>query len=171
VDARPVEIEQRIGSRSVTIHLIRHAEAGSRRAWAAPDELRPLTPAGAARAERIAEELAGDGIARVLSSPYVRCVQSVEPLAARLGLEVELSGVLAEGARARAVRELVARLAAEDGTVALCSHGDVIPELLAGLARRGVLVDEDGRCPKGSRWALEVADGAVVRARYLGDGS
>ena len=60
-----------------------------------------------------------------MSSPYTRCVETVEPLAAELGLEVELDDRLAEGAGSAAAAELLQ----EDGVVA-CTHGDVIHNLL-----------------------------------------
>jgi 8-oxo-dGTP diphosphatase len=150
----------------VTIHLVRHAEAGSRRRWAGPDEARPLSDEGRRQTDHLTEQLAGTGLVRVLSSPYARCVQTVEPLAARLGLEVEPVDVLAEGSRSRDVRRLVEHLAAAGGDVALCSHGDVIPELLGALARRGVLLDPTDKCQKGSVWSLAVERGRIVRAAY-----
>lgn len=152
------------------IYLVRHAHAGSRRAWDEPDHLRPLTDKGWRRANEIASELADAGIQRLLSSRYLRCTQSFGPLAAKLGLPVQDHPALAEGATLAAGIELIESLVAADTTAALCSHGDIIPELLAGLARRGATLDPHGACPKGSVWVLETDGQVITRATYQGAG-
>ncbi|QGG94537.1 SixA phosphatase family protein [Actinomarinicola tropica] len=152
------------------LYLVRHAHAGRRDAWVGPDGHRPLSDKGRRRADELGQELADLGIARILSSPLIRCVETMEPLAARLGLSVEHDDALREGAALAAGITLVEGLAREGTVAALCSHGDVIPELLAGLARRGARLDPDGACPKGSVWVLHVRDGEVVEADYAGLG-
>jgi 8-oxo-dGTP diphosphatase len=115
--------------------LLRHASAGDRYGWSGDDRLRPLDEKGRRQAEKIAKVLGTEDVRRVVSSPLVRCVQTVEPLAAALGLDVELDDRLAEGAggSARALLE-------EDGVVA-CTHGDVIYELLGyGLKKAAYVV-------------------------------
>ncbi|HYA09016.1 MAG TPA: histidine phosphatase family protein, partial [Gaiellaceae bacterium] len=82
----------------MSVILLRHASAGDRGAWDGDDRLRPLDDEGYDQAIALPEALAGRRISRVVSSPYVRCIESVEPLAAALGLTVELDGRLAEGA-------------------------------------------------------------------------
>jgi phosphohistidine phosphatase SixA len=153
--------------RTATIHLIRHAKAGSRQDWAQPDELRPLTDAGRRQAKALAEELADAGVKRVLSSRYTRCVQTVEPLADALGLEVETHPALAEEADLAATWSLVEELAPTGA--ALCTHGNVVDAVVDRLHRRGVKLvghhKASGR--KASVWALEARrDGTVRRATH-----
>jgi 8-oxo-(d)GTP phosphatase len=147
--------------------LVRHAKAGSRGEWDGPDHRRPLSKKGKAQAARLAGQLGGRGVTRILSSPYTRCVQTVEPLAARLGLGVEESDALAEGAAEEDVAGLLASLAGE--TAVLCTHGDVIPTLLDRLARRdGLRLPPGYPCAKGSTWALHPdGGGRYTRAEYL----
>jgi broad specificity phosphatase PhoE len=115
--------------------LLRHASAGDRDHWAGDDRLRPLDEKGRRQAEKIAAALSAKEVRRIVSSPYVRCVQTVEPLAAALGLEVELDDRLAEGANGSA-RELI-----EEAGVVACTHGDVIYELLGyGLKKAQYVV-------------------------------
>jgi len=146
--------------------LVRHAKAGSRKDWDGDDRLRPLSKTGHRQADGLVPLLVGYPISRVLSSPYVRCVQTVEPLAVKLGLEVEGRPELAEGVDIdeplRVLRELMSV------TAVYCSHGDVIPALL------DVLVEEDGlrlhgpdRWPKGSTWVLEAKGHRFVSGLYL----
>ena len=103
-------------------------------------------------------------ITDVLSSPYVRCVQTVEPLADRIGLTVEIADALAEGARLDDALPIVEKYA--DTNAVLCMHGDVLPELLEHFARRGLRLPHD-RVEKGSTWALDFDDGTVTAIRYF----
>jgi phosphohistidine phosphatase SixA len=143
--------------------VVRHAKAGSRRRFDGDDRLRPLTKNGSAQAEAIASLLAHRDIARVLTSPYTRCHQTVEPLAQHLGVNVEIDERLAEGYE---WTHALALVEAATEPLALCSHGDVIGDLMHQLAARGVPLDDD-RIEKGSTWVLQVEEGEVVKARYL----
>jgi 8-oxo-dGTP diphosphatase len=143
--------------------VVRHAKAGSRRRFDGDDELRPLSKPGRAQAEGLVELLAKRELARLYTSPYVRCAQTLEPLAAHLGLAVEPDQGLAEGGDWGYALELIEQA---KRPIALCSHGDVIGDLMHHLSRRGVPLDDD-RIEKGSTWLLRVEDGEVVKARYL----
>jgi phosphohistidine phosphatase SixA len=130
------------------IVLLRHASAGERDEWDDDDRLRPLDERGHEQARLLVDALSSVRVARVLTSPYVRCVQTVEPLAAARGLAVEQADALAEGAG----RDAALALAADAGADALlCTHGDVVEALLeAGLK-------------KGAAALLETDDAARVR--------
>jgi phosphohistidine phosphatase SixA len=124
----------------VTSILVRHASAGDRADWDGDDRLRPLDPRGRRQAAELVELLQPFEVNRVVSSPYLRCVETVEPLAAALGLRIERDERLAEGA-GRAALELVR----EDGAV-WCTHGDVVRELVDhGLKKCAAVVLSDGR--------------------------
>ena len=70
---------------------MRHAHA----VWQL-DEQHALSPRGRSDAERIADLLADRNLAAIYASPYPRAVQTVEPLAARLRLEVQIEPDLRE---------------------------------------------------------------------------
>jgi 8-oxo-dGTP diphosphatase len=150
----------------MAVHLVRHADAGKRDRWHGPDEERPLTEAGRARAAALVQELSPVAPTRILSSPLVRCVETVQPLADALGLVVELHPALAEGASPDETWSLLERLVG-GRQVVLCSHGDVIPPLLERLQRRGVPIQGGGRdVAKGSVWSIEAgSDGRLANAR------
>ncbi|MGN6378919.1 MAG: SixA phosphatase family protein [Gaiellales bacterium] len=137
--------------------LVRHGNAGSREAWAGDDRLRPLDGGGRRQAAWLAGELAQARPPRLLSSPYVRCVQSLEPLARELGLAIEEHSELAEGSAGSALDDFVARIARETPGSVLCTHGDVI----------GELIGEGLPCAKGSVWAIELREGSLEPTRYL----
>jgi 8-oxo-dGTP diphosphatase len=123
------------------ILLLRHARAG-RSGQAGPDDsLRPLDEKGRRQARALPELLAAYEIRRILTSPFARCLETVEPLSAALGIAVEQRAELAEGAGDEADR-LVTSL--DDGAL-VCTHGDVIARLI-GSGRRA---------HKGSVWLLQ----------------
>jgi 8-oxo-(d)GTP phosphatase len=137
----------------VSVLLVRHAKAGDRDKWGGRDDLRPVSPKGEVQAKALVDQLADFEIERVLSSPYLRCTQTVAPLAAARGLAVEPCDDLAEG-EGPAGLALVRRLLAEPNHTVLCTHGDVVEEVLDGLG-----VDRDDFTRKGATWVLE-PDGA-----------
>ena len=136
--------------------LVRHARAGNRGRWHGDDRLRPLDSRGRRQAEAVAAALAERRVDRLVASPYDRCVQTLEPAAALLGLRIEERDELAEGASAHEVEGLVASL---DGgrAAALCTHGDVIAAVLG----------PDARAAKGSFWELEAGSGRLTPKRYV----
>jgi phosphohistidine phosphatase SixA len=146
------------------VFLVRHAKAGSRSRWDGPDQQRPLSKAGHRQAEGIAALLADCAVTRIVSSPFVRCRQTVEPLARRLGLPIEPSPSLAEGTPLTEALRLVEKVA--DEPTVLCTHGDVIEELLDHFRRVGGLRGEP-RLEKGSTWVLESDAGELTAAAYL----
>ena len=85
------------------------------------------------------------------SCPYLRCTQTVAPLAAARGLAVEPSDDLAEGAGQAGVA-LATRLVHEPAFTVLCSHGDVVEEVLDALG-----VQRDSYTRKGATWVIEEA--------------
>lgn len=135
--------------------LVRHASAGRRGRWSGDDRLRPLDERGRKQAHGLVAALLPFGIDRVCSSPYVRCVQTVGPLAAALGVGVEEREELAEGASRDAVLGLLNEL--EGATPALCTHGDIV-ELLVG---------PELALEKGAARILEVTPSAVVPGQYI----
>jgi broad specificity phosphatase PhoE len=132
----------------VSLLLIRHARAGHRDAWEGDDRVRPVDERGRAQSDGLIEALAPFRIDRIVSSPYLRCVQTVEPLAEALGLEIELDEQLG-ASRLDEVREVLERLRGEN--VAVCTHGD-LPWL------------GDRTFKKGATW---VVDDDLVPDRYI----
>lgn len=157
-----------------TIELLRHGKAVSRKSWEGPsDALRPLAPKGWGQVTALAAELGeGGALSAIYSSPLTRCLQTCEPLVERSGLAVspdprigEVAGIpVADngsawvtsswlGGRALGlVDEVVERY--QGGRVVMCSHGDVIPALLAALAGRDGVGIENVRLAKGARVTL-----------------
>jgi 8-oxo-dGTP diphosphatase len=105
----------------VPVLLVRHASAGDRDAWDGDDRARPLDERGRRQAAGLVASLAAYPIERVLTSPALRCVETVAPLAAARGLEPEAYEELSEELQATAGAELVRALDGRD--VVVCGHG------------------------------------------------
>jgi 8-oxo-dGTP diphosphatase len=146
------------------VFFIRHAKAGNREAWTDPDHLRPLTKAGWRQAQALVDLLASEECARVLSSHYARCVQTVEPLAAARGVVVEHHQALVEGAPTRAGLDLIE---SASRPLALCTHGDVMENVIGHLQQEGVDGADASLGKKGATWVLTVNGGRVSSAAYL----
>jgi 8-oxo-(d)GTP phosphatase len=147
------------------LYVVRHAKAGDRAKWRGPDRERPLTRRGRRQADRLVERFRGLEISRIVSSPFVRCVQTVEPIAARRGLAVETADELAEGADVEAATGFVGSLNARP--TLLCGHGGEIEGVIEAFRSSGANLEGIGGLAKGSVWVLERRDGDVVSARYL----
>jgi broad specificity phosphatase PhoE len=152
----------------VTVLVVRHARAGRRDKWKGDDRLRPLSRKGRIQAAELPETLApywGRSRPVLRTSPWVRCVETLQPLGAALDVEVFPEECLAEGHGSDAVALFRASLGRRP--VVLCTHGDVIEEILAKLTAEGVALPADPPSAKGSVWVFEGIRGAVTGARYL----
>jgi 8-oxo-dGTP diphosphatase len=138
--------------------LVRHAHAGERKKWSGDDALRPIDPRGQTEADGLAVVLALVEPARLFAATPLRCKQTLEPLAERLGLPIVSDSGFAEPAE---LDELPAKakLAAsrlgelrDGGTAVVCSQGKLIPPVLALL--RGEADPAQFKTPKGSGWLL-----------------
>jgi broad specificity phosphatase PhoE len=162
------------------VELVRHAKAYRRdQWWGKADRERPLTEQGMTQARRLVGQLLAQGpVTGLYSSPFVRCVQTLEPLAELSSIKIVTEPALGEastlpvhddgdawvasawlGGRAVAFLDrIVSQHAGE--RVVVCSHGDVIPAVMALLVGRDGLALENVRCRKGGRFTL-VFDGTV----------
>ena len=148
-----------------TILLVRHAVPHVPEAGGPDDHHRDLTEDGRRQAEALAAMLPRP--ARIVSSPYLRAVRTVEPLARAYGMDVETDHELrewesgleptpdfarhyaaswADPAMARpggeSLQQLSARATAAlgglGGVVVVGSHGTFIARALVGFGVRGV---------------------------------
>jgi phosphohistidine phosphatase SixA len=146
-------------------YLIRHADAGNKHHWAGPDHDRPLSPPGQLEAHGLLGRLRDYPITRILTSPAVRCQQTVAPLSQRRAVPIEPVDTLAVDAPAARLLALVADPTLQ--TAVLCTHGELIGQLMRQLAAGGVPLSGPLDWDKGSTWVLTTSDGAVTTAHYM----
>ena len=149
--------------------LVRHADAGLRSEWCGSDEWRGLTDAGHGQARAVVRMIEDLPVLRILSSPSLRCRQTVVPLALARALDVEpywqlgafvaatdLAGLLADPTTASAV---------------VCTHRETLQLLFEHLAGAYQMVAEAGEpMEKGAVWILRGTVGGpqAPRLEYLG---
>jgi 8-oxo-dGTP diphosphatase len=166
----------------LTVELIAHMAAGDRALWQGDQEERPLSVLGCTQARLLCQDLADMPVDGLFSSPALRCRQTLEPLAASTGLLIETLPSLRETdgfpppagwgdflrpesayGGARAAGSAYAALAlirsrVREGRIAVCSHGDIVPALLAFLgAAHGVAIPEPWR-PRPMWYTLQFQD-------------
>lgn len=152
-------------ARTGTIHLLRHGAAGDRTKWNGNDAVRPLTKKGKRQAAALAESLRRGEIERIYTSPYARCVQTVEPLADAIGAKVVKRDALAEGPDIDGAYELIDDLVGFNAVV--CTHGDVIPAVINRMMWAGLTLESRFYCSKGSIWEVDLEGGRFGAARYI----
>ena len=116
--------------------IVRHAKSRSRMAWPDADPLRPLNTRGHARAAALVPILAAYGVTRVVTSPSVRCLDTVMPYAVSAGQRPRLKEGLSEEGFVeepeRASHHLT-QLIERGNAAVVCTHGPVLPKLLERL--------------------------------------
>ncbi|HET8787627.1 MAG TPA: phosphoglycerate mutase family protein [Actinomycetes bacterium] len=147
------------------VYLVRHAHAGTKAKWEGPDLARPLSAQGRKEALGLIERLRSFPLGRVLSSPAERCLQTVQPLAARLGRPVEPYEVLGVDGSGAGVVELLEDPALDEAV--LCTHGEIIGEVFDELHKAGLKLSDDPGRPKGSTWVLRRDGGHAWKGIYL----
>jgi 8-oxo-dGTP pyrophosphatase MutT (NUDIX family) len=150
---------------SGVIYLVRHGWAGHRGNGADTDWQRPLDTRGTMQRRALRQLLQAHPLTRIGSSNFTRCVQTVKPLSKRMGIPIEFEPALVEGSHPERMIALIGELQGE--AAVLCTHGDVIADLIGGLFADGVPMDGEMTWKKGSIWELRTVAGRVVSGRYV----
>ena len=150
--------------------IVRHALARDKKSWPGPDLERPLDPIGERQAAGMVALLTKHEVRRIISSPAIRCVQTMQPLADAAKVPIELWDALGRDADATPI--LTAFSDPEYHNAVLCTHGEVLHQLLRAdnvrrIARRGKLSPRR-LLIKGSAWRLEITtSGRVSKLNHL----
>ena len=149
--------------------LLRHADAGLKSEWYGPDDWRGLTEFGHDQARAVVAVLDGLPIQRILSSPCLRCRQTVVPLARALELDVEPCWQLGAAVEPADLVALLADPGTESAVV--CTHRETLQLLFEHLAGTyQVLAEAAEPMEKGAVWILRGAVGGPrpPRLDYVG---
>ncbi|TFV61747.1 NUDIX hydrolase [Geodermatophilus sp. DF01-2] len=160
--------------REPSLLLVRHGRAGSKSDWDGPDDLRPLDAKGRRQAAQLAQVLPSFAPVELLTAERVRCRETLEPLAERLGCDIRPLPELGEeefAADPQAALAAVERLLApreQPGVSVVCSQGGAIPSVLMSLGVRweGMAGRLHPPAAKGSTWVLGGRPGALAADYY-----
>jgi 8-oxo-dGTP pyrophosphatase MutT (NUDIX family)/phosphohistidine phosphatase SixA len=145
----------RLPARTVPLILLRHAKAMSKSGWKRGDASRPLDDSGRADAKSLADLLACfapragfDPRPRLISSPAVRCTDTLRPFAELSGAQLReepslyihnKSSGTGRADSGPSMADLVREAIAAGEPTVLCAHRENIPDLqAAALAALGV---------------------------------
>jgi len=153
-----------------TVLIVRHGTAGRKKRYKGDDRNRPLDKHGRAQAELLVGQLLAFGPTSLYATDRLRCIQTIEPLADELGVDITLEPTLTEEAywqdRAKARRRFL-EIAATDGTPVICSQGKVIPDLIQWWCERDRVKPDKSRNGKGSTWVLSMHAGKLIDADHI----
>ena len=150
------------------IFVVRHASAVERFVWNGDDSERPLDEEGSNQSLMVSKYFSNINISSIFCSPAVRCQQTIWPTAQKSGTKIELSNSLSEGSISQ-TSDLVEKLAQtknSDTSSILCSHGDVISELIRSLTLNGMNIPKRKGFAKASIWELVFLNGKIDSGFY-----
>jgi len=136
LDAFAKLLDQDVTS-TFSLAVVRHGKAVSRSSWSGDDATRPLTERGVEQAAGLVATLSAWAPKRIVSSPAVRCVTTVTPLAAAAGLEIKRDAGISQDAWESGddeVRRVVGKRVRAGKSAIICSHGPVLPEIMREVA-------------------------------------
>lgn len=126
--------------RTFPLILLRHAKAMPPENWDGPDHTRPLLQRGLNQAKNIARGVAAFGPKRLVSSPATRCLATIDPVSRVADLDVKTKKGVSQDAYSptgEKPRKIVAAEVARRVGSVICSHGPVLPQLVAAAAEVG----------------------------------
>lgn len=125
-------------ARTFAIIVLRHGKAVAPESWDGADSTRPLLQRGHDQSLSTAPAIAAFAPQKIISSTAARCLATVEPLAALTGLIIKPLETLSQDSYDDGSADLsktIEKRVTKKRTAVLCSHGPVIPEILAKLAK------------------------------------
>jgi len=134
-----VRADRERGLKTWPLAVVRHAKSRPRSTWKGDDRERPLDAVGRTQAVDVAKVLGAYGVERVVTSSSARCVQTIEPYAAGLGLRVKATDALSEEGFAddpAGALDVLGMVLERRRPAVLCTHGPLVPSLLDALAQQ-----------------------------------
>lgn len=150
--------------------IVRHGTAGIKSRYKGDDRNRPLDKRGRAQAESLVGQLMAFGATDIYAADRARCVQTVEPLAQELGVNISIESSLTEEAYAgdpQSAYDRVLEIAASSPTPVICTQGKVIPHLREWWCARDGVPASDWGNRKGSTSVLSLVRGQLVAVDHI----
>lgn len=146
--------------------MVRHAEAGDRERFLGDDSLRPLSKRGRKQAKLLSKRLYGSTL-DLVSSPYLRCVETLAPTSYLLRRAMTLATWLVEGeSPTKALQQLI-ELTGEIGGLVACTHGDILEGMIAAAIQTGAVPTGDPIVEKAATAELTIISGNVVAISFV----
>ncbi|MFT4028491.1 MAG: NUDIX domain-containing protein [Protaetiibacter sp.] len=126
-------------ARTFAIVALRHGKAVPAEDWDGPDWTRPLMQRGIDQSMSVSHGIAAFRPRVLVSSTAERCLRTIAPTSRVTGLPVDEDHAISQDAYrsgGKAVRDVVANRIRRRESVVLCSHGPVLPQIIAAVAEQ-----------------------------------
>jgi 8-oxo-dGTP diphosphatase len=150
--------------------LLRHAQAVDRKEWTGDEGDRPLTAQGVRQVQALTETMHVFGLESIHSSDALRCLDTVRPIAEKLGLEFQIVEKLSEHQYHRnkkSAAKYIKALFAQDEPILICGHNPALSKIVKKWARRLDLYKEDFALGKGDAFILHRSKGRIYEIDHL----
>lgn len=153
-----------------TLIILRHTKALERGDWDDVDSKRALSEIGFEQAQFLIKHLEAFAIDEIYSSDYVRCVQTVTPLAEARSLQLtqvpSLNEETFELDPTRSV-SFTNALKQDEKNILICSHNPVIPTIVRGVLNTKLKNKDLIKLEPGDAWIVHRVRGEIVGLDYL----
>jgi phosphohistidine phosphatase SixA len=148
------------------LSVVRHAEAGDRERFVGDDSLRPLSRQGRRQANALAKRL-GESSLDLITSPYLRCVETLSPTSSRLRRAMMLASWLVEGEPADEALYQLIELTGEIGGLVACTHQDVMLGMVDVALAAGAVPSSQPIFEKAATAEFTIMSGKVVAVSFV----
>ena len=157
-----------------TLIILRHTKALERGDWDEEDSERTLNEVGFDQAQLLIKHLEPFALDEIYTSDYVRCVQTVTPLAHSRGIAITQVPSLNERTFEEDPLRSVAfanALKQDEKNILICSHNPVIPTMLRGILNTKLKNKDLIKLEPGDAWIVHRVRGEIVGLDYLSIGN
>ena len=137
--------------------LLRHAKAITRDEWQGDDDDRPLDSQGTFQADRLIPIYSAYKIDEVHTSDALRCFDTVNQFARRLGIKLEVSGKLSESTYKKDKDKAIdycKEVIKENKNILICSHNPILPKLLTKLTKKAEVETDEDKLQPAQSWII-----------------
>jgi 8-oxo-dGTP diphosphatase len=156
--------------RTDTLIIVRHTKALERGDWDDDDSKRTLDERGLTQSEQLIQHLEPFGVDEIYSSDYIRCVQTVTPLAQSRGLKITEIPNLNEanfGFDPERAISFANAVKQDEKNILICSHNPVIPTMLRGILNTKLKNKDLIKLEPGDAWIVHRVRGEIVGLDFL----
>jgi len=160
------------GPDTVPLVLLRHAKAVKRSDWDGDDGDRPLDIYGQTQAKRLLTNYLPFGLAEIHSSDAIRCLETVEPMARSLQMDVKIAPDLSEyrhETHKESAMDYAQGLMESGKAAIICSHNPILPKLLKKLIGKKNFKNLDRKLEPGEAWILHHRGGEIVAIDWVAE--
>jgi phosphohistidine phosphatase SixA/predicted NUDIX family NTP pyrophosphohydrolase len=172
-DAKIIETFLEQEAHTDTLIILRHTKAIERGDWDEKDSERTLNEKGFNQAQYLIDHLKPFAVEEIYTSDYVRCVQTVTPMAQARGLGVtQVPSLNEETFEHDPMRSIsfANALKQDEKNILICSHNPVIPTMLRGILNTMLKNKDLIKLEPGDAWIIHRVRGEIVGLDYLSIG-